>query len=323
MSKKILITAGPFVRTDPEKLKKATDILAATGAEIVPFVKPTYTMDEFKAAMPGTVAVIAGSEPWNEAMFKISPDLKIVSRFGVGYDAVDLAKAKEHGVMATNTRVHALSNGVAELSLALIMSVYRQVPLVCADLKAGKWAPRGGRQVRGKTVGIVGFGAIGKCFATLLQGFGVRILACDPYPDLESAKKLGVEIVSMDDLLAASDIVSLSAPNTPENRHLFNAAAFAKMKKDSVFVNTARGAMVDEAALLAALASGHLLGAGIDVWEQEPTPSDNPLLKLDNLVCLPHVAGENLESAAAIAECCAQQVADALAGKTPQFLLNP
>lgn len=328
MPGKVLITSGLFVRaveSGDGSMQPAVDILEKAGVEMAWMFKPDndYTVEDFRAVMPGTQAVIAGGEKWNEEMFKVSPDLRLIARFGVGFDAVDLVKAREYGIMVANTRVHELSNSVAELALTLALDVYRKTQPGCADMKRGVWKARSGNQVRGKTVGIVGFGAIGRCFAELLSGFGARVIACDPYPDREAAKRLKVELASMDEVLARSDIVSLSAPNTPENRHMFNAAVFAKMKTGAVFVNTARGAMVNEKDLYAALTSGKLAGAGLDVWEKEPTPADNPLLALENVVCLPHVAGETAESSLAMAVCNAQQVVDMLSGKTPQFLLNP
>ena len=328
MSGKVLITSGPFVRAasgQDDSLREASQILKDAGLEIVAINKGDneYRVEDFKDIMPGVGAVIAGGEPWNEEWFKISPDLKLIARFGVGYDAVDIAKAKEYGILVTNTRVHELSNGVAELALGLTLAVYRKIAWCCSDMKRGVWQNRSGLQIQGKTVGIVGFGAIGKCFASLVQGFGVRLLVNDPFADQNAAKKMNAEIVPFDQLLAESDIVSLSAPNTPENRKMFNPSAFAKMKDGAVFVNTARGAMVDEAALYEALTSGKLLGAGLDVWETEPTPSDNPLLGLDNVVCLPHIAGETKESTLAMAKCTARQVVAVFSGQTPDFILNP
>lgn len=330
MGKKVLITSGPFDRAPASKesgFEKASDFLVDAGIEIVRLIKREardYNAADFSGGfMNGINAVIAGSEPWNEELFKISPDLKIVSRYGVGYDAVDLAKAKEYGIMVTNTRVIQLSQAVGEAALALTLSVLRHLPAMYRDLRAGAWRGRPGLSLIGKTVGIVGFGAIGQSFAKLLAGFGGKILACDPFVKQDVADKLGAAMTDMDKLLAESDVVSVHAPNIPENHHLFNAKAFAKMKKGAVLINTARGPLVDEKALYEALASGHLYGAGLDVWEVEPTPGDNPLLTLDNVVCQPHVAGETRESAMAIAECDARQVIDALSGKTPQFLLNP
>ncbi|MCC8191252.1 MAG: phosphoglycerate dehydrogenase [Planctomycetes bacterium] len=329
MSKKVLITSGPFDRalaSEGSGYTKVSEMLTAAGLEIVRMIKREardYSLADFEGKMDGIHAVIAGSEPWNEALFKISPDLKIISRYGVGYDAVDLAKAKEYGIMVTNTRVIELSRAVGEAALTLTLSVLRHVPAMCRDLKSGTWQGRPGLTLIGKTVGIVGFGAIGQSFARLLAGFNCRILACDPYVTQETADTVGATMTDLDHILAESDVVSIHAPNLKENYHLINAETIGKMKKEAVLINTARGPLVDEKALYEALASGHLYGAGLDVWETEPTPASNPLLGLDNVVAQPHVAGETRESATAIAECDARQVIDALSGLTPQYLLNP
>ncbi len=330
MAKKVLVTSRPFDQAQASKgsgFEKVQDLLTSSGLEVVKLIKREardYSLDDFKGLMDNIDAVIAGSEPWNEALFKISPKLKIISRYGVGYDAVDLAKAKEYGIMVTNTRVIELSKAVAECALVLTLSLYRHIPALAADMKNGVWAGRGGFLLTGKTVGIVGFGAIGQCFAKLLSGFDAKILVADPFlKDDAVAKKFNASLVPLDTLLAGSDVISVNAPNTPENRHLFGKTNLGKMKKGAVLINTARGPLVDEKALYEALSAGHLGGAGLDVWEEEPTPAGNPLLKLANVVALPHVAGETAESATAIAECDARQIIDALNGKVPQFLLNP
>lgn len=329
MAAKVLITSQGFDQaraSGGSGFEKAAEMLVAAGFDIVRLIKreaSEYSVADFDGLMGGVQAVVAGSERWDEAMFRLSPGLKIIARFGVGFDAVDLAKAKEYGIMVTNTRVVELSQAVGESALTLTLAVLRQLPRMDADMKAGVWQGRAGFSLIGKTVGIVGFGAIGQCFARLLSGFNATILACDPFVTQKTADAFGATMVDMDRLLAESAVVSVHAPNTKENHHLFNAAALARMKKGAVLINTARGPLIDEKALYEALASGHLGGAGLDVWETEPVAPDNPLLALDNVVCQPHVAGITLESCAAIAECDAQQVIDALSGKTPKFLLNP
>lgn len=329
MAPKVLITTGTFDNAPAREgsgFVKAADMLAAAGVEIVRLFKREageYRVADFEGIMTGVEAVIAGSEPWGEELFKISPDLKILCRYGVGYDAVDLAAAKRHGVMVTNTQVPELSQAVADTALVLTLAVLRHAGAMHRDLKSGVWNMRMGRSLWGKTVGIVGFGAIGQCFAKLLPAFGGRILVgARRSVDQGKADAFGATVVPMDVLLAESDIVSIHVPNVRENYHLVDAAFLAKMKKGAVLINTARGAAVDEKALYDALTSGHLYGAGLDVWDKEPTPADNPLLALDNVVAQPHMGGATLESAMAIAECNVRQVTDALNGRTPQFVLN-
>lgn len=328
MTKKVLVTSYMLVREldNPDSfLGPAVNALRAEGMEFVHFGKGEheYGMEELAAVFPGPTAAIIGAERWDEEKFRIASGLKCLIRFGVGYDAVDIAGAKKYGIMATNARTPELSYSVAECALTLTLAGLRQFIPACVDLKRGEWNARPGRQLRGKTVGIVGFGAIGRCLAELLLPFRVRVAVCDPYLDRAAAAALNAEAMEMDGLLSASDIVNLCAPNTPENRRMFNAATFGKMKRGAFFVNTARGALVDEAALYRALASGHLAGAGLDVWEREPTPPDNPLLSLDNVIPFPHMAAETAESALAVAMCCARQAIAACSGREPEYLLNP
>ncbi len=329
MTGKVLVTAEAFDRSPAPAgsgFAGAADILESAGLELIRLFKNNpsdYAAADFEGKMAGVTAAIIGSEPWGEALFRACPDLKIVCRYGVGYDAVDLAAATECGVMVTNTRVPELTEAVAELSLALATACLRHMPAMHCDLKAGTWRMRRGRSLFGKTVGFVGFGAIGQCFAKLLAPFGGTRLAYSPSVSQATADAFGVRMTGLDELLAESDVVSVHAPNLPKNRHIMNAGAFAKMKPDAVLVNTARGALVDEKALYGALTSGRLYAAGLDVWEAEPTPADNPLLALENVFAQPHMGGATIESSTAIAACDAQQVLDALSGKTPRYLLNP
>lgn len=320
---KILITSGHLVNQTMygnDGTGPAIDIIRNAGIEIVHFPKPkyNYTLEELKAIMPGVGAVIVGVDPWGAAQMDVSPDLKGVCRFGVGFDSVNLDDARARGITVTNTRVIELSQSVAEAAMAITLAVVRKVVPAGSALHEGKWSyPVTGFLIRGKTVGIIGFGAIGRCYAEYMQGFGVRLLAYDPYPNHEEAKRLNVTFRSFDEVLAESDIVNLSAPNTAENRNLFNKERFSKMKQGSVFVNTARGGMVDEQALYDALTQGPLAAAGIDVWQQEPTSPDNPLLKLENLLPLPHMASDTGEANLAIAKCAAQQAVDICMGRKP------
>ncbi|MDR1535036.1 MAG: phosphoglycerate dehydrogenase [Planctomycetota bacterium] len=328
MGKRVLITSGPLARAveaGAGGMGEAFAILDAAGFEWIIMNKPDseYRPEDFAGIMPGTQAVIAGGEPWGEELFRLSPDLRIIARFGAGYDAIDLAKAGEYGIMVTNAGVFELSNGVAELAVAMAISVYRELANGCEELRRGIWKGRNSRQLLGKTLGIIGFGRIGQRLAELLGGFRARLICHDPKADRERAAALGVEPLDFEPVLAQADIVFLCAPNLPETRRLFNAARFAEMKRGAVFINVARGALVDEPALLEALKSGHLSGAGLDVWETEPTPPGNPLLRLGNVLALPHLAGETEEGSIAIAKCCARQVVDAVAGRRPQHLLNP
>lgn len=323
MKPRLLVTAGHFVKEvmrHDDGIGPAVDEILAAGIEIVHFPRPKYdySLDELRAVMPGVRAAVVGVDPWGRAQMEVSPDLRGICRFGVGYDSVNVADARSFGITVTNTRVPELSWSVAELAVAMTLAALRKVVSAGAALGRGRWMyPATGSLLRGKTVGIVGFGAIGRSYAGCLRGFEAELLAFDPYPDREAAERLGVRFCLFDELLASSDVVSLNAPNTAENRDLFNAAVFAKMKPGSVFVNTARGPMVDEDALYRALTGGPLSAAAIDVWRREPTPPDNPLLALDNLLPLPHMASDTREANLAIALCAARQAIAICRGETP------
>ena len=328
MTKKILVTCVPLVREllgAPGALRPAIDSMLEDGLEPVCFDLPgnRYSMEQFRERIPGVKAAIIGSEPWGEDKLALAEGVAALCRYGVGYDAVDIDNAKRRGILVTNTRVEELSRSVGEFALLLTLSALRRIVPAAAAMRDGKWKTLQGGQLRNKKIGIVGFGAIGRSYAECLRGFHPRLLVYDPYLDKAEAERLDAHSVGMDELLSCSDIVSLSAPNTPENKHLFNRETFQRMKRGAVFINTARGSMVDEAALFDALSSGRLGGAGLDVWEAEPTAPDNPLLTLDNVVACPHMSSDSVECAIAMAMCAVRQVKDALAGKRPDFVLNP
>jgi len=209
----------------------------------------------------------------------------------------------------------------------MMLALLKRMPEAHAAMLAGNAGDRGalmGRELRGRTVGLVGIGNIGTRVAEIVRlAFSCRVLACDPYLDAATIAARGAEKVEMPQLLAESDIVSLHLPLTPESRHLMNAEAFARMKPGAIFVTTARGSIHDEAALHAALTSGHLAGAGLDVWEQEPPPPDHPLLHLPNVIASQHTAGVTHESRANITRIAALAFADAANGRLPPRIINP
>ena len=237
---------------------------------------------------------IRSSSRFSENVFGHSPNLRLVSLWGTGTDNVDLAAAARHGVTVTNTPgVSALS--VAEHALALLLAVARRIPQLDSEVRRGHW-PRGQvSQMHGKTLGIVGLGAIGRQVARLGAGIGMRVIAWTMHPD----PKLGYELVALDDLLASSDVVSLHLRLSAETRGFIGTREFEKMKPPAILINTARGAIVNEQAMVEALTTGRIAGTGLDVFEDEPLPTGHPLTRLENVVLTPHSAGvthEALES---------------------------
>lgn len=226
-----------------------------------------------------------------------APKLRVIGRAGVGVDNVDLPAATAAGVLVMNTPGgNAVS--VAEHTLALMLSLARSIPEANASTRSGKWEKKKflGNELRGKTLGVAGLGNIGQEVVKRARGFEMRIIASDPYANPQVAADLGVELVSMDRLLAESDYISLHMALTPETRGLLNAAAFAKMKDGVRIINCARGELIDEAALLEAMASGKVAGAGLDVFSPEPPAADNPLLAADHVIATPHIAGSTEEA---------------------------
>lgn len=268
-------------------------------------------------------AVIAGVERWDAGtMNKVSPRLKVIARYGIGYDSVDVKAARRLGITVTNTPV-VLSEAVAELVLGLYIDLNRTISKQDAKLHQGNWGhPNMGHNIAEKTVGLVGFGAIGQRFAELLAPFHCRILAYDPFFDINAGKRIGVEQVSMEILLKESDCISLHLPVTAETKGLVNDRFLDKMKKSAFLINTSRGALVEEEALVNALASGVIAGAALDVYANEPLPSENMLKGLPNLIMTPHIGSATEESFLKAGLLAAENVRDVLGGKKPKYSVS-
>jgi (S)-sulfolactate dehydrogenase len=235
--------------------------------------------------------------------------LKVIGRAGVGVDNVDLDAATRRGIVVMNTPGGS-STTVAELALAMVLSLYRHVPAATASVKAGKWEKKKfqGHEIAGKTLGVVGIGNIGSVLVERALAMRMAVIAYDPFITPEAAAKLGAKLVDLDALWREADVISLHVPLTDQTRNLVDAATLAKMKKGAILVNCARGGVVDEKALADALASGHLGGAALDVFEKEPPPPDHPLLKQDAFVCTPHIGASTEEAQSAVAIALAEQL---------------
>ncbi len=235
-------------------------------------------------------AVIAGGEFFTPDVIAALPKLKVIARAGVGYDRVDVPAATKHGIPVTITPT-ANHQSVAESTFALLFAIAKGIVPNDAAVRSGRWRIDVTEPVRGKTLGLVGLGRIGRSTAKLARAIGMTILAAETYPDREFVRQYDIELVSFDALLSRSDYVSIHCPLNADTQGLFNRNVFAKMKPGSVLINTARGGLVVEADLVDALKSGHLSAAGLDVFEEEPAKADNPLFRLDNVVLSPHVGG--------------------------------
>jgi D-3-phosphoglycerate dehydrogenase len=253
---------------------------------------------------------VRSSSRFTEGVFAACPALKMLSLWGTGTDNVDLPAAARHGITVTNTPgVSAPS--IAEHSLALMLAAARQIPRMDARTRQGEWARGQSVQMAGKTLGIIGLGAIGRRFAQLGAGIGMRVIAWTMHPN----PALGVRLVDLHELYRTSDVVSLHLRLSDQTRGMIGRREFGLMKPEAIFVNTARGAIVDEAALIEALSTRRIAAAGLDVFESEPLPAGHPLTRLDNVVLTPHCAGVTPEALEAGLQLSVENVWNFLAGQ--------
>jgi glyoxylate reductase len=264
----------------------------------------------------------------DEALLRAAPRLRAVSTMAVGYDNVDVAACTRRGIPVCNTP-GVLTESTADLAFALLMATARRLPEAERLLRAGRWQTwspllLAGQDVHGKTIGIVGAGRIGQAVGARARGFGMKILytARSPKPDFEAACQAR-RCATLDELLAASDFVSLHAPLTPETRHMIGEAELRRMKPTAILINTARGPLVDEVALERALREGWIWAAGLDVFEREPVPTGHALLQLPNLVALPHIGSASVATRTAMAVLAAENLLAVLAGRRPAHCVNP
>jgi len=258
-------------------------------------------------------------------LLSVCPNLVCVSAGGAGYDTVDVAACTAAGVAVVNqSGGNAVS--VAEHTLGLMLGVSRRMLEGDRRMRREVGYAREdvmGHELAGKTVGLVGIGNIGSRVAALARAFGMQVVAVDPMLTPAEIERRGARPVSWDHLLAQSDVVSLHCPRDASTLKMMNAKTFAAMKPGAIFISTARGGIHDEAALVQALQSGHLAGAGLDVWDQEPPPLDHPLLAMDNVYATFHVAGVTHEARRNVAAIAAEQIVTVLAGQRPPRLINP
>ncbi len=275
-------------------------ILAASGLELVAHPEipasggRSATAADLIATLDGVQAAILGGENFTEEVIAAGSDLKVISRIGVGFDRVDLAAARARGIPVV---VAAGSNHVtvAEFAFGLVLALARGIVTGHQAALAGEWGMNVGTDLRGKTIGIAGLGRIGRTLVEQVDGFDMRVLAYEAFPDEEFAAAHRVRLVDIDTLCREADFLSLHLPSTAETRDIINRDRLAMMKDTSYLVNTARGELVDEDALFYALTNGQIAGAGLDVFVEEP-PRESPLVGLDNVIISNHMAGVSRES---------------------------
>ena len=282
--------------------------------------------DPVASARPAQAILAASFIRYNDDLFDQLPNLRILVRTGIGIENVDLDAATRHRVVFCNTP-DGPTESTAEHTVALMLAVAKQVKAGIEQLAAGEFAPRGlplGAELMGKTLGLVGLGRIGGRVADICgRGFGMRVLAFDPYISAERAAQLGVELADLDGVISGADFLSLHAPATPETRHLMNAARFAQMKEEAILLNLARGPLVDPDALLDALDNGQIRGAGIDVFDPEPPPVSSRLRTHPKIVATPHSATTTIEGRGRIERMAVAAVLDFFNGRQPKDICNP
>ena len=271
-------------------------------------------------------ALIVAAAPITRAVMSALEGLKVVVRTGVGYDVIDVPAATELGVVVVNIPDLWIRE-VANHALALLLAWNRKIVTLDRQVRAGVWS--GGvpgnytGSLHGETVGIVGLGNIGSAFARRVAALETTVIACDPYVEPARFAALGVERVSLEELAERADYVSVHTLLNDETRHLIDAAFLRRMKRTAILINTSRGPVVDEGALLRALEDKRLAGAALDVWEEEPVTPDNPLLKLDSVIATPHAAYFSSPAVAQVPRRCGEEVARVLGGQRPLNVVNP
>lgn len=268
-------------------------------------------------------AGIIDVEPYDESIFKeIKSKTGLLVRYGVGYDKVDLEAATQYGIAIARTTA-ANSSGVAEMALTLMLASKRMINQNQACLRSGNWVKNVGHELIGGTVGILGFGNIGKKLANLLKGFDCRIVTYDQSNSIEAIEEAGVELVSIEELFKISDAISIHVPYCDATHNLVDKKLLSLMKTTAVIVNTARGNIVDEDALYDVLSNNKIAGAGFDVFADEPLSMKSPLMKLDNMILTPHVSSQTMESNWNIYKMAIDICADFFFKKQSKHILNP
>ncbi|MDA1068628.1 MAG: hydroxyacid dehydrogenase [Verrucomicrobia bacterium] len=316
--------ALPKVWLNLEPHPSVFEVLEGKAQIIGPLVRPD-TGDPLSEIEEAEAVLASTDFPANRTTFERATNLKVVARYGIGLDSVDVAAATDCGICVVHTP-DAPTIPVAEITIALILAVYRKILELDKSVRRGAWQSKDllGYELQGKTVGLVGMGRIGRRVARILQAFESEVIIFDPYVGAEAIRGIGAKPVqSLELLLTESDVVSLHLPLTTATRGLLGRQAFSLMKTTAVLINVARGAIVDEGALIEALAAGRIAGAGLDVFEKEPPAPDNPLLAMDNVVLAPHAGAFTWEGKSRSNPGAAAQALQVLMGERPPFLANP
>ena len=319
MSWNVLITA----RTMNETGVRALQSLRDAGANvIIPPKQGPLAEAELLPLLPNVDAVLASMDKFTDKVLS-SPEaksLKLISRWGVGYDAIDIPAATRNGV-AVAYCPGMLNEAVADYAFSLLCALARRVHEGHMIMRSGEWKLAWGHNIHGKTLGILGCGRIGQAMARRAAGFGMKLLAYDVAPH-DEAKKLGVQFVSLDELLAQSDFLTLHSAATAENKNMIGEKQLRRMKPTSYLINTARGALIDEEALVAALEQKWIAGAALDAYVVEPLPKDHPLRSAPNILITPHQASCSFETGEQVSDAAAAAIVELMNGRKPRWVVD-
>jgi len=318
MSRPTIAVADPIHAAGLERLRATYEVAFL----------PEIAAPESRAnALAAAEAVVVRVFKIDEALLQSAPRLKLVAKHGSGVDNIDIPAASRHGVLVCNTPGGANSSSVAEGAVTLMLATLRQVRAMDACVREGRFNERWKlslHELWGKTVGLVGFGQIARVAARICgAGFNARVLAFDPFVSAADMEKAGAtKVETLAELARQADIVSVHVPLSKQTEHLINAEVLAAMQRHAIIVNTSRGGLIDEAALVRSLQAGQIAGAGLDVFEQEPPAADNPLFAMNNVVLSPHVAGVTEDALRGMAMSVAEVIDNVFAGRRPPTLLN-
>lgn len=316
---KVLVTAVAFGKNNPElkqTLEEAVDEVVYS-----PHQRP-LTEEELLPLIRDVDGFIAGVDEVTSRVIQNAPDLQVISRYGVGVDRVDITAATEQGIVVTNTPgVNA--DAVAEMTILLMLALGRDLCHANAATKAGEWPTLLGVGLKGKTVGLIGVGAVGKSTARRLGAFDCRILGNDRSATPEEVADLNLELADLEKLLADSDYVSLHLTSSKETRHFVDRKFIKDMKEGAFLINTARGELIDEQAVLQGLRDSKLRGVGLDCYQEEPVSADNPLVSHPRVIATPHTASHTTEAVNAMGSTALQECLSVLNGEWPNHAVNP
>ena len=305
-------------------VNEETEELAKSGVELL-VADCSCEADLVEQAADADAVLTYGAHMTRSVMEKL-PNCKVIVRYGIGYDTIDVDAATDNNILVVNIPDFCIEE-VSNHAIALILACAKKIVMLNNIMKRDGWMEAVGMQspmasIYGQTLGIIGCGNIGRATARKAQCFGFRIIGYDPYVDESLATEAGIQLVSMVELLGKSDYISVHAALNAETRHLIGADELGQMKPNAYLINTARGAVIDEPALITALQKKKIAGAGLDVFEKEPVDPENPLLKMDNVIVLPHTASFSDDAFCRLRTCVGQEAARVLSGRWPKNVVN-